>query len=40
MEECEICKKILSEDEEIDSKRFIGGDRHFCEEHLNQKMDW
>jgi len=37
---CEICKVILNEDEERDSEKIIGGDRYFCTEHLNQKMDW
>jgi hypothetical protein len=37
---CETCEKILTENEEIDSERFIGGDRYFCNEHLNQKMYW
>jgi len=38
--ECEICRKTLTEDEEIDSEKFIGGNRYFCDEHLNKKMDW
>jgi len=37
---CETCEKTLTENEEIDSERFIGGDRYFCNEHLNEKMGW
>jgi len=37
---CETCDVVLTDEEEADSERFIGGDRYFCNEHLNQKMDW
>ena len=37
---CEICENTLTENEEFDSEKFIGGNRYFCNEHLNQKMDW
>jgi len=37
---CEICGKLLTIREIKDSEEIIGGNRYFCKEHLNQKMDW
>jgi hypothetical protein len=32
--------QLASHVESIDSEKIIGGNRYFCEKHLNQKMDW
>ncbi len=34
------CDNELTEEEIEDSKEIIGGERRYCETHLNKKMDW